>query len=122
MRDTAALYSIYWKIVSQGNVTYVDDNSDDKRYVVLKPSQHCHGNNFTCCRFVSYLQVDTSVISASDKTVMTCNAIFREDNSVSSPSSLSEFICYLNMLLIVICVYTVCSQSAIWYTCLREFV
>ena len=93
MRDTEALYSIYWTIMYQDNdnVTYVDDNSDEMGFVVTKPSQYCHGDNYTCCRFVSYLQVDTSVTSG--RTVMTCNAIYREDDSVSNPTSLSEFIC-----------------------------
>jgi len=89
LRDTEALYSIFWLITYQDNVTFVDDNTEEIGYAVMKPAQYCHGNNYTCCRFVSYLQVDTSVIS--DKASMTCNAIYHEDNSFSNPSSLSEF-------------------------------
>ena len=116
LRDTEALYSIYWTIMRQDNdnVTYVDDNSDEMGFIVTKPSQYCHGDNYTCCRFVSYLQVDTSVISG--RTVMTCNAIYREDNSVSNPTSLSEFICT-----ILFCAYTaLCIYQTVREYCLSK--
>jgi len=88
--DTEALYSIYWTIMSHGKVTHVDDNSDVIGYVVTEPSQYCPDNNVSCCQFVSYLHINTSIISVPDEIVMKCNGIVEEYDSSSSASSLSE--------------------------------
>ena len=90
--DTEPLYSIFWTIKSHGKVMHVDDYNDGTDYVVIKPSQDCHNNNYSCCQFVSDLHINTSETSVPDKTDLTCNAVYLEYLSVSIPSSLSEFI------------------------------
>ena len=93
LRDTEALYYIYWTIVSPPQeVIHVDNGSNTAiGYLVTKPSQHCQDtNNYTCCRFVSDLHINTSEISVPDKTAINCNAIFLEINSGSNTSGLSK--------------------------------
>jgi len=99
--NTEVLYSIYWTIMSHGRVIDVDDSNDVIGYVVNKPSQYCPDNNVSCCQFVSYLHINTSIISVPDETVVRCNGIFEEFDSSSSASSLSEYtihVCSLNVL------------------------
>ena len=90
--STETLYSIYWTVKSYKMIT-VDDTSDEIGYVVTKPSQHCTGNNKACCRFISSLQINTSVVSVPDESTMTCNALYSE-NFNARISSLSEFAYY----------------------------
>ncbi|XP_065883776.1 hemicentin-2-like isoform X2 [Dysidea avara] len=87
--DTEVLYSIYWKIVSHNEVIYVDGNSEQIGYIVTKPSQNCPPNNYSCCQFISYLHINTSITSIPDEIAMTCNGIVNEYDSSSSTSSLN---------------------------------
>jgi len=89
-------YTIYWEISLFNKVLRVYDNSDEMGYVVSKLSPDCHDNHYTCCQFVSNLLINTSVIADTRTADITCHAHSHEKYSISSPTSLSEFICYLH--------------------------
>ena len=89
--DTAVMYDIYWEVSQDGKILQIIEGIKHIGYQLLPPSPYCNNSNssYLCCRFVSELKINTSVVS--DDVSVSCNALKDNQQSKKKTSHLCEF-------------------------------